>query len=877
MPVKCRTPFLIIPFIATLFIALTLPANVPAAAPVTSASEIDYPPFSFVTAAGQVDGFSVELLRAALAAMGRDVVFASGTWNEVRKKLETGEIQALPLVGRTPEREALFDFTFPYMSLHGAIVIRDERMDIRNMDDLRGLCVAVMRGDNAEEFLRRKERGIDIVTTTTFEDALHLLSRGECDAVVMQRLVALRLLQETGIPDLTVVDRPVEEFRQDFSFAVTEGDRDTLALLNEGLALVIADGTYRHLHAKWFAALELPTRQRLIVGGDASFPPYEYLDERRLPTGFITELTRAIAVEAGLDVEIRLGSWDAIVRQLEEGDIDIIQGIFYSPERDLTLDFTPPHLVAHYVSAVRDKERPPPATFEELKNLRLVAQRGDAIVEVLRKHGLAEGLTLVDSQEDALRQLLDNQYDCALVTRLPALYLLKNNDWSGVRLGNTPLLEREYAYAVTAGQQALLAKLSEGLQVLQHNGEYRRIHDKWLAQYQQPTADLVTVLRYSALIVLPIVLVLLLIVLWNWSLRRQAEKKHQQLFAEMLSGFALHEIICDDAGKPVDYRYLLVNPAFEQMTGLSAAQVVGRRVLELLPATEGSWIETYGKVALTGESKLFENYSTELDKYFEVNAFQSKPGQFACIFSDITARKKAEQQLIRKNEEMEQFVYSVSHDLKSPLLTIKTFSGLLQQHLQSADEERITKDAGFIRDAAARIEQLLEALLRLSRVGRMDNPAVTIAMDKLVDECLGALAGSITRDQVDIVKTDFPLLLHGDRMQLGQIWQNLIENAMKYRGDQDRLRIEIGVEEKTGGPVFYVRDNGMGIEPQQLQRIFTIFTQLDPQSSGSGLGLALVKKVVELYDGNVWAESEGKGKGSCFRFTLPKALKPDRG
>ncbi|MFW6181722.1 MAG: transporter substrate-binding domain-containing protein, partial [Spirochaetota bacterium] len=327
---------------ALLLAAALLTPPAAAAPPVSSAAEVDYPPFSIVGDRGRAEGFSVELLRAALKAMGREVTFRTGTWPQVRGWLERGEVQALPLVGRTPEREAVFDFTFPYMSLHGAIVVREDNRDIRGLADLRGRQVAVMRGDNAEEFLRREERGIDIRTTATFTEALRELAGGRHDAVVMQRLVALRLLQETGIGGLRVVDRPVEGFRQDFCFAVREGDKETLALLNEGLALVMADGTYRRLHARWFAALQLPAGRRILVGGDHSFPPYEYLDKDGNPAGFAVELTRAIAREMDLDIEIRLEPWDKVRRALERGEIDVIQGMFYSPERDLSFDFTQP-------------------------------------------------------------------------------------------------------------------------------------------------------------------------------------------------------------------------------------------------------------------------------------------------------------------------------------------------------------------------------------------------------------------------------------------------------------------------------------------------------------------------------------------------------
>ncbi|MCG7912933.1 MAG: diguanylate cyclase [Candidatus Thiodiazotropha weberae] len=233
--------------------------------PVKSASELDYPPFSIVLEDGRADGFSVELMRAALQAMNRDVTFKTGAWPVIKQELEKGRLDALPLVGRTPEREALFDFTIPYISLYGAVFVRDGKHDIANLQDLMGLSIGVLQGDNAEEFLHREGFTENIVATKTYEEAFLMLAGGEIDSIVAQRLVGLTLIDKLGLKNIETAIAPLTEFKQDFCFAVADGDKELLALLNEGLSLIIANGTYDHLREKWLGILDRKEDERVLT------------------------------------------------------------------------------------------------------------------------------------------------------------------------------------------------------------------------------------------------------------------------------------------------------------------------------------------------------------------------------------------------------------------------------------------------------------------------------------------------------------------------------------------------------------------------------------------------------------------------------------
>lgn len=243
--------------------------------------------------------------------------------------------------------------------------------------------------------------------------------------------------------------------------------------------------------------------------------------------------------------------------------------------------------------------------------------------------------------------------------------------------------------------------------------------------------------------------------------------------------------------------------------------------------------------------------------------------------TDISDRKQAQLALDLKNRELEQFVYAVSHDLKSPLITVRMFLELLEHDINKGSTAETEENFFHLRRATDKMAQLLDALYTIFKAGHLSDQPLALPVNDLVASCLTTLSGAIKQRQPVIKVADFPQTLWGDPVRLEQIWQNLIENALKYLGDQPQPHIVVGYEESDDGPVFFVCDNGMGIDPKQTQRIFGIFSQLDAHSEGIGLGLALVKKIVENYQGTIWAESGGLDQGSCFRFTLPGAATSD--
>ncbi|WP_051142093.1 sensor histidine kinase [Paucidesulfovibrio longus] len=254
---------------------------------------------------------------------------------------------------------------------------------------------------------------------------------------------------------------------------------------------------------------------------------------------------------------------------------------------------------------------------------------------------------------------------------------------------------------------------------------------------------------------------------------------------------------------------------------------------------------------------------------------QGEPLRMAGTHQDITDRKEAEalreeliNELEEKNAELERFTYTVSHDLKSPLITIKGFLGMLQRDLERGDKEHIAKDMDRIGQAADKMQQLLDELLELSRVGRLNNPPENVNLEKLAHEAVELVAGQISERGVKVdIQTGLPTV-RGDRPRLLEVFQNLVDNATKFMGDQPQPHIEIGLRHDKGQEVIYVKDNGLGIKEQYFQKVFGLFDQLDQGKGGTGIGLALVKRVIETHGGTIWVESEGPGRGATFCFTL---------
>ena len=361
---------------------------------------------------------------------------------------------------------------------------------------------------------------------------------------------------------------------------------------------------------------------------------------------------------------------------------------------------------------------------------------------------------------------------------------------------------------------------------------------------------------------------------------KENEAKFRSLFTRMSEGFALHEVVFNEQRKPVDYKILEINPAFERQVGIQAENVKGKLATEAYGVPIAPFLDIYAQVAVTGEPQSFQSYFPPLNRYFDIQAFSPYQGSFATVFSDVTEKQLAEEALMQSearfrelNATKDKFFSIIAHDLKSPFNSILGFSKLLEESVQEKDSQSTEEYASIIRKSTQHTMDLLMNLLEWSRsqTGRMEFTPEYLEIKSLVKEVLALFDQTAKQKSISISLDSFPnTTVLADQVLLSTILRNLISNAIKFTHPGGMIELssrQIGLELQV-----CVRDNGVGIKREDLTKVFRIEESISKPGTqneqGTGLGLLLCKEFVEKHGGKIWVESTHE-KGSAFYFTLP--------
>ena len=358
---------------------------------------------------------------------------------------------------------------------------------------------------------------------------------------------------------------------------------------------------------------------------------------------------------------------------------------------------------------------------------------------------------------------------------------------------------------------------------------------------------------------------------------KRVEEANRAIVENSLQGLAIYQ----------KGRIVFANPAYAQTLGYSLDEIYNmdaEQVENLIFVEDRQLLNMRMQAALSGD-EVAPRYETRvirkdgslrwLDVSMSIIKYQDQIA-IQVAYVDISDRKLMETEQARliweleaKNAELERFTYTVSHDLKSPLITIRGFLGFLEKDVAINNVARLKADVQRIYEATEKMQRLLNDLLMLSRVGRVTNPPEKVSFVSIAKEAADLAGGQIRARGVAVkISREMPEV-YVDRQRIVEVVQNLLDNAVKFMGNQPAPRIEVGCQgSENGDPVLYVRDNGIGIEPQYHARIFGLFNKLNPDTDGTGIGLALVKRIIEFHNGHIWVESQ-QSQGTTFYFTLP--------
>ncbi len=731
--------------------------------------------------------------------------------------------------------------------------------------------------------------------------------------------------------------------------------------------------------------------QPLIIGTELDYPPYSFNDKNGKASGYNVDLTRAIARVMDLDIEIRIGPWGEIRQALEAGEIDAIAGMYFSVERDLAVDFSPTFTWIHHAIFLHENS-PEIASEDDLRGLNIIVMQGDIMHDYVLANRFSEAPVTVATQADALRLLAEGQHDCALIAELPGLYWVRELGLDNVKKAKLRLDHAQSCFAVAEGNTDLRSALTNGLAIVNSSGKEQAISDRWLGVLEPRGMPTASVVKYAAIVMVPVMALMALIFMRSRLLNRQIadrnsdlqerakelnclfsvsdtilrfdtiadllqniaelipsgwrfpdrmrtriefggrefvsrpfsvtpwfesvnividgeqmgtvavyylDEKHlategvrlaaernliqtigrllskalhtklverrflqkeieyRNLFQGMLNGVALHEIICDEEGTPVDYRFLDVNPAFEKLTGLSGQKIISKTVREVMPATEPDWIRKYGRVALEGDPISFEQYAQELDRHFAVTAFQHGPGKFACIFEDITVRRSYEDtlanhrsrlqllasELVNAEDRLRQSIAAGLHDsIGQDLAALKLTVDIMRLSKDSRDESSDGQDNQSLVQVSESLDGIVQEIWSLAF--QLCPPGLYEAGLLPAVEWLIEQFDAQHNIVFDLVVVDEPVWLEMQaRGLVFQMIRELIGNAIKH-AQPERVTVELLM--KDGYLVVTVADDGCGFEVEK---------ELSATEAAAGFGLFSIRERLAFLAGRIEIES----------------------
>ena len=558
----------------------------------------------------------------------------------------------------------------------------------------------------------------------------------------------------------------------------------------------------------------------IVIGSEPDYPPYCILDDNGNADGFSVDLFKAAAAAVGLEVEIRIDIWSRIMEDLATGEIDALPLVGRTPEREELFDFTLPYMSLHGAVFVR-RGTTGISSVEDLEDKEIVLMQGDNAEEFVRRYNISDKIFTTSTFKDAFLKLAGGEHDAVIMQRVTGINLLGELGLSSVVPLDLqlPRFRQDFCFAVREGDYILLNRLNEGLSIVIADGTYEELRHKWFGPQEQGELTIQDILRLAVSLFVPMLIIMS--VFWIIFLRRQVKSKT-----------------------------LVLNDEISERK---------QREKELI------------KLKAQLESQVEERTAELKEKVRKLDQNQKAMQQMIEDLNDIRKELEAEREKLEfSNKELKAFTNSVSHDLRVPLRAISGFARFLVEDYANTIDDEGRRYLYTIRENANRMDQLISGMLDLSRVSRAAVKLIPADMGDIARSILHEVASDRERELFDIRIEKMPEVVC-DSLLIKQVWQNLIENALKYSSKSKIKKIRIGSEDDNQEIRFHIRDWGSGFPDKYKHNLFGMFQRLhsEDEFAGTGVGLAIVKRIVHRHGGKVWAE--GKiNEGATFYFSLPR-------
>lgn len=628
-------------------------------------------------------------------------------------------------------------------------------------------------------------------------------------------------------------------------------------------------------------------RRTLEVGISRGFPPWEFVNDAGEPDGFNVDVVKAVARVMGLQLRIRAGGWAEQRAAFDQGQLDLLAGMSFSPARAERVALSEPYNTMHYSLFTREDYShrgrhllPRPTGFDP--DHRIIVVSGSRMHEEMVARGYEPNLVLVDSEPTALRLLAAGRHDCALLTQLHGLLLIRRLELNNIQQRRSAIHQTKICIAVARDNPQLLDQINQGLAILHATGQYQQIYDKWFGMVDPAHSQAATLVRYAAIVAALLALLLCASMLWTWSLRKQvlqrtAELRRNEHEIQVLLDTIPHGVERVDGEGHIVY----ANKALHRMLGYADGELVGLPVWTFQEREEDRQMlkelhrdllkKRPPPMTLTARNRTRDGRTVDVQVDWDyLRDGQNEPVGFVSIITDITQRKLAEEQSrlhmeqiahISRVSTMGEMAAGLAHEINQPLAAITNYAGACLADLSSkpggtGGDPRIAESLGEIVAQAERAGQIIRHLRAFVAKEPMRfhdaDPAVIArhAADLVQSEVRRI------RARLDVVLVDpLPRVLV-DQIQIEQVLINLIRNGLEAIEQCPTppmsRRVELRVESLGEFVRFTVTDSGAGIDKRVLGRVFDAFYTTKPD--GMGLGLSISRTIAESHGGRLWFE-----------------------